>query len=163
MGYDREIVRVILHRWGDEIEPKFLVLFNKNGYPQNPQGGIEPGETFLEAARREVLEETGLPDLQIMPWIKAEAEYPVTRKTGNERQHVIAIPGFVLDPYKPIVVDPKVHFGSGWLTLDDMLLRMRNHADKPELARMVVDVTSQMGLYPQHACKLLRAKAPQRF
>ncbi|SDK91158.1 NUDIX domain-containing protein [Nonomuraea jiangxiensis] len=45
--------RVLLMHWYDQIARKDLW--------EPPGGGIDPGETALEAARRELTEETGLP------------------------------------------------------------------------------------------------------
>ena len=66
---ERYNVRVILHRKtriakvsGDpgNSNKEFLLLLARKGYCQFPQGGIESGEKVIDAARREVLEETNL-------------------------------------------------------------------------------------------------------
>lgn len=45
--------RVLLLRWRDPVDPAV--------FWEPPGGGVEPGETSQEAARRELHEETGLP------------------------------------------------------------------------------------------------------
>ncbi len=46
-----------------ENSGKIAVIVNEFGMTVLPKGGLEPGETLLEAAYREVSEETGLTEL----------------------------------------------------------------------------------------------------
>lgn len=65
-----------------EIDGKteFLLLFqNGAGTWSFPKGHMEPGETEVETARRETLEEIGI-DVNILSTYRREVHYPVSRK-----------------------------------------------------------------------------------
>ena len=56
---ERRNVRGILFD-DQQSDMRFLLLLARKGYWQFPQGGIDAGESEVEAVQREVLEETGL-------------------------------------------------------------------------------------------------------
>jgi len=57
----------------------FLLLKTKYGYWQNPQGGIDPGESEIGAIVRELVEETGLKYEEMFLNSRHFIEYDTTR------------------------------------------------------------------------------------
>ena len=96
----RRAVRVLLL---DERDRVLLVRFHdsEGAWWCTPGGGIEPGETDLEAARRELLEEVGLADVDIGPciWTRRHAgTYRGIPFDQAERIHVARVSGFTARP-----------------------------------------------------------------
>ena len=76
--YHRSCGSVIFRENDGKIE--FLLLYqNGAGTWSFPKGHMEPGETEVETARRETLEEIGL-DAYVYPQYRKEVHYPVSRK-----------------------------------------------------------------------------------
>jgi len=60
-----------------------LLLGQRRDYPecwQWPQGGVKSGETLEEALDREILEETGLKNLEIVKFFKKPIRYEFSKK-----------------------------------------------------------------------------------
>lgn len=65
-------------------KPQYLLLQHSKEYWNFPKGIVERGEDEIEAARREVVEETGLSNLTLMPKFRVRDHYLFRRKA--ERQ-----------------------------------------------------------------------------
>ena len=63
---------------------EFLLIQHKAGHWSFPRGHPEVGETELETARRELLEETGLCDVQIDEEQAFEENYRFTKRSGKQ-------------------------------------------------------------------------------
>jgi len=62
----------------------YLLLRNaRHGTWSFPKGHLEPGETPETAARREVAEETGIRDVEILPVFHEVLEYDVPAEKGS--------------------------------------------------------------------------------
>jgi 8-oxo-dGTP pyrophosphatase MutT (NUDIX family) len=109
--------RVLLLRWKDPV--------NGRVYWEPPGGGIDPGETPLEAARRELHEETGLPGSAVLDrWI------PVQRDFHWLGEHYVKSEPFYLARFRqpspeaaPAAFTPEeneTYLTNGWFTLAEI-------------------------------------------
>ena len=59
----------------------YVIIYQLNGFHGFPKGHMEQGESQLETARREILEETGL-KVDFIDGFKQEVTYPLPQKPG---------------------------------------------------------------------------------
>jgi len=78
MSYERSVGAVIFYKSGKIIE--YLILQYRHKRWDFPHGHIEPGESEMETARREIKEETGIVDLIIVPGFKEEVNWHYKRE-----------------------------------------------------------------------------------
>lgn len=68
---------------------EFLILQYGSGHWDFPRGNIELGEKEIEAAKREIFEETGLKDLEFVFGFKEKVKFFYRKKGKNIRKEVI--------------------------------------------------------------------------
>jgi bis(5'-nucleosidyl)-tetraphosphatase len=89
-------------------EPRYLLLRVYN-YWDFPKGGLAPGEEPLDAARREVVEETTLADLRF-PWGEVYRETPPYSGGKVARYYLAESPGAAVRlPVSPELGRPEHH------------------------------------------------------
>lgn len=104
-------------------EPRFLVIKNnRSAHWSFPKGHIEPGETWEETAKREVLEETGL-HIKLIPGFREESNYMIQNRIDKK---VIIFAATTKDT-RTIIQESEIEDYS-WLPFDgaDHLLRFEN-------------------------------------
>jgi len=67
----------------------FLLLNYPEGHWDFPKGNIEKGELLLDTVRREISEETGINNIEILPIFKKNVVYYYRRNTGIVHKEVI--------------------------------------------------------------------------
>lgn len=99
------------------LERRFLLVQECNyGQPWYfPAGRIEPGETWIEAAQRETLEEAGIPVI-IEGIIRIEYT-PVDGISARVRVFFVARPK---DNTSPKTIADEESLGAAWLTLEEI-------------------------------------------
>jgi 8-oxo-dGTP pyrophosphatase MutT (NUDIX family) len=111
--------RVLLLRASDPADP------GKGSWWELPGGGIESDENSEDAARRELLEETGIAEVEIGPcvWIQhAEFDFGGYHFDQDERIHVAWCDGAQrLLPTRLEALEVMAFEGGRWWTLDELL------------------------------------------
>lgn len=78
-------------------EVKFLIVKHKDGHWGFPKGHLKEGESELECAGRELIEETGAVNLRLNPEIKFEENYICERKGEQCNKTVTYFLGLIED------------------------------------------------------------------
>ncbi|MGA7934141.1 MAG: NUDIX domain-containing protein [Kovacikia sp.] len=77
---------------------QFLLIQHHAGHWGFPKGHADPGESALEAACREFLEETGISDYRVVGDISFLERYTFTRRRQKFEKTVLYFPAFVHSP-----------------------------------------------------------------
>jgi 8-oxo-dGTP pyrophosphatase MutT (NUDIX family) len=97
-----------------------------------PKGHAEPGETPMQTARRETLEETGISDLCVVDGFESLIEYGVeSRKRGSYRKRVRY---FLATTPGEAHVRSSEHDRSGWYGYDEALALLQHEQSRAVLA-----------------------------
>jgi bis(5'-nucleosidyl)-tetraphosphatase len=110
---------VVYRRTSDGV--KFLLLYRRGNYWNFPKGHFEPGERSIDAALRELEEETGIKksELRIVPNFRAYERFYF--KIGNQGIYDTVIL-FLAETHKTeIKIEPREHSGFGWFLYHDAL------------------------------------------
>ncbi|MDD5547891.1 MAG: NUDIX domain-containing protein [Candidatus Pacebacteria bacterium] len=116
------------------IDIKYLLLYHGRGYWNFAKGKLEEGEKSIQAALREVTEETGIPSRSI----KLEQNFKVTDKYFYQREgaKIFKIVIFYLaKAEKPEVKLSYEHEGFGWFLHRDAQRLLRHHNSKDMLKK----------------------------
>jgi len=166
---ERVAARVIL------LDPRGRILLMKGRLPSDPDapgawftvgGGLEPGETVLQAAAREIVEETGFQDAVLGPvvWYSEEILYDRKRRPLVVKQsYVVARCGggeVSRDGWQPL--ERELVDDIRWWTLGD-LIACPEDVYPVGLAERLPDILD--GRYPPEPLILARlgAATPQDF
>jgi bis(5'-nucleosidyl)-tetraphosphatase len=96
--------------------PRYLLLKYPAGHWDLPKGNIERGETPLETMVREVREETGIVDLQVVPGFRRKIEY-FYRRDGRKVHKTVVF--FLAETSAEKVTISFEHQAYGWYDAAD--------------------------------------------
>ncbi|MEV0588465.1 NUDIX domain-containing protein [Nonomuraea sp. NPDC050310] len=133
VALDRE-GRVLLMHWRDYVSGAELW--------EPPGGGIDPGESALEAARRELTEETGLPGSaveHIHVLVERDFTWLGERYVKSEPFYLarLAISEPPVDPGELTEEERRTYLGYGWFDPGEL----PPHVEPPDLAAVISELT----------------------
>jgi 8-oxo-dGTP pyrophosphatase MutT (NUDIX family) len=141
---------VIFRRTSDGV--KFLLLYRRGNYWNFPKGHFKPGERTIDAALRELEEETGIKksELRIVPNFRAYERFHF--QVGNEKIFDTVIL-FLAETHKAdIRIEPREHSGYGWfLPRDASNIIGKKYEDTRKVLRQAnLFLTERRRRYQQH-------------
>lgn len=105
---------VIPYRVNRDGVREFLLIQHNAGHWAFPKGHPEKGETDLQAATRELAEETGLTEVEIDPHQPFDEHYRFTKKSGKQvHKHVVYFLGKITTE-QPVVLQEQEVSAFAW-------------------------------------------------
>lgn len=129
---------VVYRKTNDGV--KFLLLYKRGDYWNFPKGHFEAGEQSMDAALRELEEETGIKksEMRIIPNFRAYERYSF--RIGNQHIYDTVIL-FLAETHKAEVkLIPREHNGYGWFAYDDaMSIIGKKYSDTKKVLKQARD------------------------
>lgn len=120
-------------------EGKLLLVFQHSNTWSFPKGGVDKGETELEAAKREIREETGITDLALIKELGSYERYSIGKDGVSEqkewglRKRTIFLFTTSQTVFGPADPDGEIT-DVRWVTIDEALALLSHPKDKEFLA-----------------------------
>lgn len=130
---------------------KYLLLYKRGNYWNFPKGHFKPGESMMEAALRELEEETGIKksELRLIPNFRAYERFYF--KIGNQNIHdTVAL--FLAETHKTeIRIEPREHSGFAWFLYHDALNVIgKKYVDTKKVLKQANDLLTVRRRQPRH-------------
>ncbi len=119
--YDEISAGAVLYLKEEGPEIKYLILNYSYGHWDFPKGNIEAGETEFETVFREVSEETGIKDIQIIEGFRQQIEYKYRKKSKLVNKAVIY---YLAETKSRQVVLSFEHNDFGWFSFEHALMKL---------------------------------------
>ena len=107
---------IVLYRSDDNSSNLILLLHYGNGHWDFPKGNIEVNETQIQAAVRELEEETGINRFRLVPGFKETLVYNYKKKSAQVAKTVTFYLG--ITTISKVVLSSE-HIGYVWLTYQE--------------------------------------------
>jgi bis(5'-nucleosidyl)-tetraphosphatase len=118
-------------------QPLYLLLHYPSGHWEFARGHVEQGEDSLETAKREIQEETGISDLQIIPGFKGYTKFSFKRTWNLKPEEKKNAPWIfkIVTLYlaKTQIQDVKIsdeHEGFAWLPYQEAIKKLPKDAKR---------------------------------
>ena len=111
---------------------RMVLVVNQNGTSWSlPKGHVDPGEEPLQAAIREIMEESGITDLQFLHTLGAYGRFKLGKNTGEDKQEWKVLL-FFLFKTKQNELNPKDphHPQARWVHPDEVEALLTHPKDK---------------------------------
>jgi putative (di)nucleoside polyphosphate hydrolase len=119
-------------------EGKVLLVHQHNNSWSFPKGGIEPSESALMAAEREIFEEAGITELEFIAELGSYERYSIA-KDGTSEQKELGLRPRTLFLFRTHATPRPDHVETTdvrWVTIDEALKLLTHPKDKEFLERV---------------------------
>ena len=117
-----------------------IVVEQLNGSWSLPKGHIDPGEDVLEAAKREVKEETGVTKLELIRKIGSYSRYKIALDGGDDISELKTITMFLFETDEEKLLPQDMDNPSAiWMDKKKVVDRLTHYKDKEFFSKFLED------------------------
>lgn len=119
--YDEISIGSVLYILDTNFNVNYLILNYSYGHWDFPKGNIENGESELDTIKREIMEETGITDINFIDDFRQQISYKYKKKFKLVNKLVIY---YIVETKSNKVVLSFEHVNFAWLNYNDALNRL---------------------------------------